>query len=137
MKKVYNFLALMLCCAIAFMATSCGDDNDEPDAAVTETSLIGKWLPVTSGENYDFDYVEFLSNHTGAFYFIGDEPHDFKWSLKSNTLTIDFIYGDKVYERFVGTVVINGDRATVDGTSTSFEMEGESWDFSLELKRVK
>lgn len=135
MKKILNLMSVMLICAIAFMAVACGDDNDEPDAIVTDASLIGKWEPV--GNDLEFTYVEFLSNHTGAFHFVGDEPHEFTWALKGNALTIEHVYNGHVYERFEGRVVITGDIATIDGTSTSYELDGETWHETYIVKKMK
>lgn len=143
MKKICNLLAIMLCCVLLAPVMSCNDDDDTA-SDITEASIIGKWSSVsgtTDGKPIDknelFIYMEILENHTGANYFNDDEPHAFKWSLSGNVITMEYVYNGYVYEKTVATIKINGDYATIEGMATSFEGDGESYKFSMVLKKMK
>lgn len=116
MKKYFNLFSIMLFASLAFVFTSCGDDDDDYTPA-TEDELEGQWVSdwysyVDEGERYEErSLVDFNSDHSYSMTLEDREEGAIDtetgtWTLRGKTLILQ----SRDYDFSEFTVYINGDK---------------------------
>ncbi len=117
MKKfLYGFLMLVMCITVS----SCGKDDDGPKDS---NSILGEWRLVSSMDDGYWGnacYFNFRDNNMLTITFgrwtADEEAVPCRYYISGSKLTIDFAYGEEVYE---GTYKIEGNVLTFDMISYS------------------
>lgn len=141
MKKIFSKLVLAMMMALAFTGfTSCGDDNDEPEAPATWGSSYVVTFELSDDVMNTADITAHIANPDGTFREEKVTKNKLEWTLRGNKLPdkagvlLTFvpkknIDPDKVYE-----IGINGNIAVTslrNGLVVNYESYGEDSNLSI------